>query len=558
MNYNFVSGNYYYNGCSFINNNLKGDYMTIRINNIVLGLDDNIEVLKKRVSKKLKISIDEIENFKIIKESLDARNKNNIKFTYAIEVNHKNEKKIVDRLHDNNVKIDDTKYDPDVEPGTEELNSRPIVVGLGPAGLFAALMLAEKGYRPLVIERGEDVDKRTETVKRFWDNGELNLESNVQFGEGGAGSFSDGKLTTRIKDKRCDYVLEQLVSAGAPAEIIYEAKPHVGTDILKDVVKNIRKNIIAFGGEVMFSSKLEYINGKDGKIKSIIVNGEEIPCDALVLALGHSSRDTYEMLKEIGVFMEPKAFAVGVRIEHPQEMINISQYGKYHNHPRLKAADYKLTYQSKDLNRGVYSFCMCPGGVVVAASSEENRLVSNGMSYHARDLENANSALVVTVSPEDFEGNDVLRCMEFQRHYESLAFKLGGSNYNAPVQLLGDFLNDRKSTKLGAVNPSYKPGYELVDMRGCLPSYVVEAIKEGVVNFDKKIQGYGRADAVLTGIETRTSAPVRITRNENLESISMHGLYPAGEGAGFAGGIISAAVDGIKVAERIIGKYKCY
>lgn len=547
--------NYKLLGYSFLKNDLKGDYMTIRINNIVLGLDDDIEVVKKRVSKKLKVSIDEIENFKIIKESLDARNKNNIKFTYAVEVNHKNEKKIVDRLHDNNVRIDDTKYDPDVEPGNEKLNSRPVVVGLGPAGLFAALMLAEKGYRPLVIERGEDVDKRTETVKRFWDKGELNLESNVQFGEGGAGSFSDGKLTTRIKDKRCDYVLEQLVDAGAPPEIIYEAKPHVGTDILKDVVKNIRKKIIALGGEVMFSAKLEHINGKDGRIKSIVVNGNEIPCEALVLALGHSSRDTYEMLKEIGIFMEPKAFAVGVRIEHPQEMINISQYGKYHNHPRLKAADYKLTYQSKDLNRGVYSFCMCPGGVVVAASSEENRLVSNGMSYHARDLENANSALVVTVSPEDFEGNDVLRGMEFQRHYESLAFKLGGNNYNAPVQLLGDFLNDRKSTKLGAVTPSYKPGFELVDMRGCLPNYVVEAIKEGVCNFDKKIQGYGRADAVLTGIETRTSAPVRISRNENLESISMHGLYPAGEGAGFAGGIISAAVDGIKVAEKIIGKY---
>lgn len=530
--------------------------MTIRINNIVLGLDDNIDLVKKKVSKKLKVSQEEIKDFRIVKESLDARNKDNIKFTYAVEVSHKDEEKIVNKVHDKDVRIDNYKYEPDAEPGNEILSHRPVVVGLGPAGLFSALMLAEKGYKPLVIERGEDVDKRTETVNKFWKNGELNLESNVQFGEGGAGSFSDGKLTTRIKDKKCDYVLRELVKAGAPSEIIYEAKPHVGTDILKDVVKNIRNKIIALGGEVMFSSKLEYINGKDGKIKSIKVNGEEIPCEALVLALGHSSRDTYEMLSNIGVFMEPKAFAIGVRIEHPQEMINVGQYGKMAEHPRLQAASYNLTYQSKTLGRGVYSFCMCPGGVVVAASSEEGRLVSNGMSYHARDLENANSALVVTVGPEDFEGDSVLRGMEFQRHYEELAYKLGGSNYKAPVQLVGDFVNDRKSMKLGSVTPSYQPGYEFADMRECLPSYAVAAIKEGIGNFDRKIKGYGMNDAVLTGIETRTSAPVRITRNENLESISMSGLYPAGEGAGFAGGIISAAVDGIKVAERIISKYK--
>ena len=530
--------------------------MAIRINNISLGLDDDIELLKKKISKKLRISLDEIDNYKIVKESLDARNKDNLKFNYAVEVYHKNEEKIVNRIHDTDVIFDNYKYEPDVVSGNEELKHRPIVVGLGPSGLFAALMLAQKGYKPLVIERGEDVDKRTETVSKFWNGGELNLESNVQFGEGGAGTFSDGKLTTRIKDKKFDYVLKELVNAGAPEEIVYEGKPHVGTDILKDVVKNIRNNIIALGGEVRFSSKLEYINSKDGKIKSVIVNGEEIPCEALVLALGHSSRDTYEMLKNIGVFMEPKAFAVGVRIEHPQEMINVSQYGKYHNHPRLKAADYRLTYQSAALQRGVYSFCMCPGGVVVAAASEHERLVSNGMSYHARDKEKSNSALVVTVSPEDFEGSDVLRGMEFQRHYESLAYKLGGSNYNAPVQLLGDFLKDTKSTKLGSVKPSYEPGYEFADMRECLPSYVVDGIKESISNFDRKIKGYGMNDAFLTGIETRTSAPVRITRNENLESISIKGLYPAGEGAGFAGGIISAAVDGIKVAERIISKNK--
>ena len=521
--------------------------MTIRINNLSLSLDDDISLLKKKVSKKLRISEKEIEDLRIVRESIDARKKDNIKLTYAVEINHKDEEKLVNRLHDNDVRVDVSKYEPDVEPGSEKLNNRPVVVGLGPAGLFSALMLAQKGYKPLVIERGEDVDKRTETVDKFWKTGELNLESNVQFGEGGAGSFSDGKLTTRIKDKKCDYVLAELVKAGAPAEIKYEAKPHVGTDILKQ--------IIALGGEVRFSSKLEYIKSNNGKIKSIIVNGDEIPCDALVLALGHSSRDTYEMLHKIGIFMEPKAFAIGVRIEHPQEMINVGQYGKMASHPRLHAASYNLTYQSKDLGRGVYSFCMCPGGVVVAAASEENRLVSNGMSYHARDKANSNSALVVTVGPEDFEGTSVLRGMEFQRHYESLAYKVGGGGYKAPVQLLGDFVNGRKSTKLGAVIPSYEPGFEFADMRECLPSYVVDGIKEGVNNFDRKIKGYGREDAVLTGIETRTSAPVKITRNERLESISLSGLYPCGEGAGFAGGIVSAAVDGIKVAERIIEKY---
>ena len=386
-------------------------------------------------------------------------------------------------------------------------------------------------------------------------DGKLNLESNVQFGEGGAGTFSDGKLATRIKDHRCTFVLDELIKAGAPAEIKYESKAHVGTDLLKGVVKNIREEIKSLGGEVNFNSKLEKITYEDDKLKSIIVNGQEISCIALVLAIGHSSRDTYEMLCKEKVSMEAKAFAIGVRIEHPQELINISQYGDNHKHPKLQAADYRLTYQSDKLKRGVYSFCMCPGGVVVAAASEEGRLVSNGMSYHARNLKNANSALVVTVSPEDFEGDSPLRGMEFQRHYESLAFKLGGGNYKAPVQLVGDFMKDRPSTKLGKVTPSYTAGYEFKELKNCLPQYVIEALKEGIENFDKKIKGYASEDAVLTGIETRTSAPVRIHRDKTLESINVCGLYPTGEGAGFAGGIISAAVDGIKVAEHIIEKF---
>lgn len=529
--------------------------MAIRVSNINLGIDDDLNILEDKVCKKLNISKDSINKLIIIKKSIDARKKNNIKFNYCVDIFCDKEKKILSKIHDKDVKVEEIKDVEDLKSGTQELKNRPVVVGFGPAGIFAALTLARQGYKPIVYERGEDVDNRTKTVEKFWNSGVLNLESNVQFGEGGAGTFSDGKLTTRIKDHRCAFVLDELIKAGAPEEIKYESKPHVGTDLLKGVVKNIREEIKSLGGEVNFNSKLHNIVYEEGNLKSIIVNGKEIPCTALVLAIGHSSRDTYEMLCKEKVSMEAKAFAIGVRIEHPQELINISQYGDNHKHPKLNAADYRLTYQSERLNRGVYSFCMCPGGIVVAAASEEGRLVSNGMSYYARDLENANSALVVTVSPEDFEGDSPLRGMEFQRHYESLAFKLGGGDYKAPVQLVGDFMNDRPSTKLGKVTPSYTGGYEFKELKNCLPEYVVEALKEGINNFDNKIKGYAREDAVLTGIETRTSAPVRIHRDKNLESVNVCGLYPTGEGAGFAGGIISAAVDGIRVAEQIIEKF---
>ncbi|MGL5152788.1 MAG: NAD(P)/FAD-dependent oxidoreductase, partial [Clostridium sp.] len=454
--------------------------MTIRINNINLDIEEDMSLLKKKASKKLKVNENEISDFTIIRESIDARKRNTIKFTYCVDVKCNNEKKIINKLHDNDIRLEEEKKEEFIF-GEEKITTRPVVVGLGPAGLFAALSLARNGYKPLIFERGEDVDSRTKTVSEFW-SGEasLKLNSNVQFGEGGAGAFSDGKLTTRIKDYRCSYVLKELVDAGAPAEIKYVGKPHVGTDILKDVVKNIRNEIISLGGEVNFNSKLEDIVLKNGKLNAIIVNGNEITCENLVLAIGHSARDTYEMLYRRGIDMEQKAFAIGVRIEHPQGLIDESQYGKFAGHPRLKAADYKLTYQSKISNRGVYSFCMCPGGVVVAAASEENRLVSNGMSYHARDLENANSALVVTVGPEDFEGNNPLAGMEYQRHYESLAYKLGGGNYIAPVQLVGDFLNDRNSKCLKGVNPSYEPGYEFKELKNCLPNYVIDTIKEGI------------------------------------------------------------------------------
>ena len=529
--------------------------MAIRINNVILSIDDDIDVLERKIYKRLNISKDNIKKLEIIKKSIDARKKNDIKFNYCVDIFCDKEEKILSKIHDKDVKFEEIKEVELIKQGMQELKSRPVVVGFGPAGIFAALTLARQGYKPIVYERGENVDDRTQTVEKFWNGGELNIESNVQFGEGGAGTFSDGKLTTRIKDHRCTFVLDELIKAGAPSEIKYESKAHVGTDLLKGVVKNIREEIKSLGGNVNFNSKLDKITYENGKLKSIIVNGQETPCIALVLAIGHSSRDTYEMLCKEKVSMEAKAFAIGVRIEHPQELINISQYGHNYRNSKLHAADYRLTYKSEKLKRGVYSFCMCPGGTVVAAASEEGRLVSNGMSYHARDLENANSALVVTVSPEDFEGDSPLRGMEFQRYYESLAFKLGGGNYKAPVQLVGDFMKDRPSTKLGNVTPSYTAGYEFKELKNCLPQYVIEALKEGIENFDNKIKGYAREDAVLTGIETRTSAPVRIHRDKTLESINVCGLYPAGEGAGFAGGIISAAVDGIKVAENIIEKF---
>lgn len=535
--------------------------MTIKINNLVMDLDGTVEELRHKVSRRLKVNEEEFKSFKILKESIDARHKNDIKVNYAVSVklglNGAGEEKFVQRLRNKDVIIEKERFREELQFGSTKLSSRPVVAGMGPAGLFAALILAENGYRPIVIERGQDVDNRTSTIEEFWDKDKriLNPESNVQFGEGGAGTFSDGKLTTRIKDSRCSYVLERFVEAGAPEEITYVGKPHIGTDILKDVVKNIREKIISLGGEVRFSSKLTDIKVENGKLKSIEVNGEPMDCEALILAIGHSARDTYEMLYKRGVFMEQKPFAIGARIEHLQSLIDESQYGVYATHPKLKTADYKLTYTSKETGRAVYSFCMCPGGRVVAAASEENMVAVNGMSYYKRDLENANSALVVSVGPDDFKDSHPLSGMEFQRHYESLAYKVGGGNYNAPAQMVKDFLKGQVSTKLGNVTPSYEPGITFADLSQCLPSYVIDTLKEGIMVFDKRIKGYGSSDAILTGIETRTSAPVRIKRDENGESLNTKGLYPSGEGAGYAGGIVSAAVDGMKAAEKIIQLY---
>lgn len=540
--------------------------MPIRINNLILNIEDDISQLKKKAALKLKVSEKNFKNFKILKESIDARKKNNIKFNYTVEVYIDGEKKIIDKFKNKDINFEEDNKD-EIIYGNLHLNSRPVIVGMGPAGMFAALMLAEKGYKPLVIERGESVEERSNAVELFWKTGKLNTESNVQFGEGGAGTFSDGKLTTRIKDKRCNYVIDKFISFGAPKEIYYKGKPHIGTDILKNVVKNLRQKVKELGGEVRFNSRLENINTKNGKIISVIINGEEINCDTLILAIGHSSRDTYEMLYKNDILMEAKPFALGVRIEHKQDMINENQYGKYANHPKLKAADYRLTYTSSITNRSIYSFCMCPGGEVVAAASEEGRLATNGMSYYKRDKENANSALVVTVGVEDFRkecynfnnkvSNDKypLLGMEMQRYYENRAFIVGGNNFNAPIQLVGDFIKDKSSKKIGSIIPTYKPGYELSNLKDCLPNCIIDTLKDGILNFDKRIRGFGDNDAILTAIETRTSAPVRIMRKDNLESVSVEGLFPCGEGAGFAGGIMSAAVDGLKCAEAIIKKY---
>ncbi|WP_125153977.1 NAD(P)/FAD-dependent oxidoreductase [Clostridium rectalis] len=528
--------------------------MPIRINNLILNIDEDMDFLKEKVTKKLKISSDSIKDFKILKESIDARKKNSIKFNYTVEVACDNETKIVAKANNKDVLIEQVKYNKELKLGNKKMTHRPIIVGMGPAGMFAGLLMAKKGYKPIIFERGEDVENRTISVNEFWREGKFNKNSNVQFGEGGAGTFSDGKLTTRIKDSRCDFILEEFVKSGAPEEILYMGKPHIGTDILKEVVKNIRNKIIGLGGHVYFNSRLEDIVIKDNKLKSIIVNNNEVPCESLIMSIGHSARDTYEMLFKRGIFMESKPFAIGVRVEHDQSMINENQYGKYAIHPRLRAADYRLACKTSN-NRSVYSFCMCPGGQVVAAASEDGMLVTNGMSYHNRDGKNANAAIVVAVGGEDFQGDSPLKGMEFQRYYENLAYKLGGNNYFAPIQLLGDFLIDEKSKKIGKIQPTYKPGYELTDLRKCLPKYVVQSLKDGFVNFDRKIKGFGDKNAILSGIETRTSAPVRIVRGENLQSISAQGLYPAGEGAGYAGGIMSAAVDGLKVAESIMKQW---
>ncbi|NLZ81738.1 MAG: NAD(P)-binding protein [Clostridiales bacterium] len=513
-----------------------------------------MEDLENSVIKTLKISKEQLLNTKIVKRSIDARKKNDIKIIYTIDAEIVNEKKVFKALHNNpNILIAKDVVYKFPTHGSTSLNHRPIIIGAGPAGLYCGLILAENGYKPILLERGEDVDSRAKSVEDFWTNNKLDINSNVQFGEGGAGTFSDGKLNTLVKDNfgRSKKVLEVFVEAGAPSEILYINKPHIGTDLLREVVKNIRKKIISLGGEVRFNSQVTDFKIKDKKLVGIIINQkEELPCEVAILAIGHSARDTFETLYKRQIQMEAKSFAMGVRIEHPQVLINKAQYGVEES-LYLPVAEYKLSHTSEN-GRSVYSFCMCPGGYVVNSSSEEKRLAVNGMSYHDRDNENANSALIVSVTPNDYETSHPLGGLEFQRQLESAAYELG--NGKVPIQLYKDFCENIKSKKLGKVNPQIKGDYVLSNLREVLPDFISQSLMEGIKVFGTKIKGFDREDAVLSGIESRTSSPVRILRNEYFEN-EVKGIYPCGEGAGYAGGITSAAMDGIKMAEAIAKRY---
>ena len=522
--------------------------MMIRINQLKLPLDYAKRPLKYYAAKTLRIAENEITAVRLAKRSVDARDKAKVHFTATIDVETSRE---IRMLPAGAVKLE--KPEPRVLPAPRSLAHRPLVVGLGPAGLFAGLTLAKMGMRPVVVERGRPVEERAKDVERFWLTGVLDPASNVQFGEGGAGAFSDGKLTTGIKDPRCSEVLETLYRAGAPEEILYAAKPHIGTDRLRDVVKNIRNEIIALGGEVHFGTQLIEIMVHDGAVVGAVCEGDngrlDIETEDIILAVGHSARDTFEMLHRMGVRMSQKPFSIGARIEHPQEMINRSQYGACAGHPALGAADYKLSERMSD-GRGVYTFCMCPGGHVVAAASEKGGVVTNGMSYHARDGVNANAAVLVSVGPEDFGADDPLAGVRFQRRWEEAAFRLAGECYKAPAQLVGDFLKNQASKACGDVEPTYKPGVEWTDLDKCLPAFAADAMRKALPVFDRRIKGFARYDAILTGVETRSSSPVRIERDSGCVS-SLRGLYPCGEGAGYAGGILSAAVDGMRCAEAL-------
>lgn len=529
----------------------------IRISQLKLPIRHTEEDLKNAIIKALRISPQKLIGYRVVKKSIDAR-KNEIKYIYSVDASillteKENEAMFISKSRNDKITFAKEEQYASVPSGEKELTHRPVVVGTGPAGLFTAYLLAKHGYQPLVIERGEEVRKRVEAVEHFWKTGELKPESNVQFGEGGAGTFSDGKLNTLVRDafSRYRFVMETFVNHGAPADILYLNKPHIGTDKLRLVVETMRKEILRLGGEVRFGTKLTDLMIEDGALKGIVLNKEEqLPCEVLVMAIGHSARDTFSMLLDRGLKLSQKAFAIGLRIEHRQSMISQAQYGS--NDIHLPAADYKLTHQTK-AGRGVYSFCMCPGGFVVNASSEPGHLAVNGMSNYLRDEVNANSAIVVTVQPEDFGSGDPLAGVAFQRRWEQAAYQAGKGS--VPVQLFGDLLNNKESVTIGNVTPNLKGAYRLTSLNSCLPGDILEALKEGILAFDHKIKGFADEEAVLSGVESRTSSPVRIHRNEQMES-NIRGIYPCGEGAGYAGGITSAAIDGMKVFEAVAAQYK--
>ena len=526
----------------------------IRIRDISLPPMQDMSMLPAAAARQLRIDQTQIKRIDIKRRSVDARKKNDVRLIYTVDVLVKGrEDKILKMAHNPKASIaKDEYYEP---PKVEKLpEKRPVIVGFGPAGMFCALVLARSGFRPIVLERGQDAKTRHENVANFWQTGQLDPSCNVQFGEGGAGTFSDGKLNTGVNNPRNYWVLEQFADAGAGAEILFDAKPHVGTDVLLTVVQNLREEIIALGGEVRFGAKLTAIEKTKSAVTGVryeTLDGEHtLPCDTLVLAPGHSARDTFRMLDKTGVPMQPKAFSMGVRIEHLQKTINESQYGSFAENPALGAADYKLNVKLPD-GTSAYTFCMCPGGYVVAAASEEGGVVTNGMSNCARDGENANAALLVTLTPEDFPDKSTLGGVLYQQELERAAFLAGGENYRAPAQLVGDFLAHRKSTALGAVQPTYKPGVTLCDLHEVLPERITKVLENALPELDKRLRGFASPDAVMTAPETRSSSPVRIVRDETRQS-ALRGLYPCGEGAGYAGGIMSAAVDGILTAEAIL------
>jgi uncharacterized protein len=528
----------------------------IRLTELALPLDHPPEALRQAILDRLQLTDEQLLSFTVFKRSYDARKKNTvILFVYIVDIEVSNEAAVLQRFaQDQHVRTaPDTAYYP-VAQAPANLRERPIVVGFGPCGLFAALLLAQMGFKPIVLERGKEVRRRTKDTWALWRNKVLTPESNVQFGEGGAGLFSDGKLYSQIKDPKFygRKVMHEFVRAGAPDEILYVSKPHIGTFRLTGVVAAMRDEIIALGGEVRFDSKVQELLLQDGQVEGVLLaTGEQLRSRYVVLALGHSARDTFRTLHQQGVYIEAKPFAIGFRIEHPQSLIDNARLGKYAGHPALGAADYKLVHQASN-GRAVYSFCMCPGGTVVAATSEPGRVVTNGMSQYSRNERNANAGIVVGITPEqDFPGSP-LAGMELQERLESHAYTLGGSDYCAPGQLVGDFVRGIASTALGEVEPSYQPGVLLGDLATALPAYAIDAIREALPAFGKQLRGYDRNDAVLTGVETRTSSPIRITRdNDTLQSLNTRGLYPAGEGAGYAGGILSAGVDGIRIAEAV-------
>ncbi|EHH2473391.1 NAD(P)/FAD-dependent oxidoreductase [Vibrio vulnificus] len=526
----------------------------IRLTELRLPLDHEEGALLEAITAKLGIPAEQVLSFSMFRRGYDARKKTNIQLIYTLDIEVANQDKLLAKFS----KDPHVRETPDMEykyvaQAPANLSERPIVIGFGPCGLFAGLVLAQMGFNPIIVERGKEVRERTKDTFGFWRKRTLNPESNVQFGEGGAGTFSDGKLYSQVKDPNFygRKVITEFVAAGAPEEILYVSKPHIGTFKLVTMIEKMRAKILELGGEIRFSTRVDDIHMEDGQITGVTLsNGEELKSRHVVLAVGHSARDTFEMLHDRGVYMEAKPFSVGFRIEHKQSMIDEARFGSNAGNPILGAADYKLVHHCKN-GRTVYSFCMCPGGTVVAATSEEGRVVTNGMSQYSRAERNANSAIVVGISPEiDYPG-DPLAGIRFQRELESNAYRLGGENYDAPAQKIGDFLKGRDPSALGDVEPSFTPGIKLTDLEKALPPFAIEAIREAIPAFDRKIKGFASEDGLLTGVETRTSSPVCIKRDKEYQSVNLKGFYPAGEGAGYAGGILSAGIDGIKVAEAV-------